>query len=390
MKTLYLECNMGIAGDMLMSALWELVDDKDTVLEEINNISIPHTSVSFEKFTSCSISGFKANVLIDGEPEDDGSHHSFHRNLSDVKSVIDSLCVNENVKISSKAVYDIIAQAESKAHNESVEQIHFHEVGMLDAIADIVICNYLIDKLKIEKVITSPINAGNSTVKCAHGVFPVPAPATADILRFIPFYKSDIQSELCTPTGAALVKYHSSSFGNMPVMYTQKIGYGFGKKEFDIPNCVRAFLGETEDDDNNVAELACNIDDMTPEDISSACDILMNNGALDVSTQPVMMKKGRYGFILKVICSEEIKRDMVKLIFRHTSTIGIREYICKRYVLSREVKSVSTPFGNVRVKYSNGYNCSKIKIESDDLLSIAKSSGKSVRQIKEAVISCLE
>jgi len=380
---------MGIAGDMLMSALWDLIEDKIKVLKEINNFSLPYTDIAFDKVTSCSISGFRAKVIIDGQQEGDYETYKYHRNLGAVNDIIDTLSVSEKIKTASKQVYRIIAEAESKVHNQSVEQVHFHEVGMLDAIADVVLCNFLIDKLQIDKIIVSPINVGNGTVKCAHGILPVPAPATADILISVPYYKSDIQSELCTPTGAALVKYHADTFGNMPSMTVHKVGYGFGKKEFDTANCVRAFIGQSNDLSDKITELACNIDDMTGEEIAYAADLLMKNGAADVTTQPVFMKKGRCGFILRVMCKEENKKNIIELIFKHTSTIGIREYVCERFILDRDVKTVSTPLGDVRVKYSSGYHCDKVKIESDDIISIAERTEKSISEIKKIINSCL-
>lgn len=389
MKILYLECTMGIAGDMLMSALWDLVENKKSVLKEINTLSLPYTDIGFDRVTSCSISGYRAEVIIDGQQEGDIKTHNPHRNLGTVNDIIDNLSVSEKVKTVSKKVYKIIAAAESKVHNQPVEQVHFHEVGMLDAIADVVICNFLIDKLQIDRIIVSPINVGNGTVRCAHGVLPVPAPATADILTSVPYYKSDIQSELCTPTGAALVKYHADTFGNMPSMAVHKVGYGFGKKEFETANCVRAFIGQSNDLSDKITELACNIDDMTGEEIAYAADLLMKNGAVDVTTQPVFMKKGRCGVILRALCREENKKNIIELIFRHTSTIGIREYICERFILDRDVKTVSTPLGDVRVKYSSGYHCDKVKIESDDIISIAEQTGKSIFEIKKIIKSCL-
>ncbi len=390
MRILYLECNMGIAGDMLMAALWNLTEDKNNVIKEINNFSLPYTDISFDKITSCSISGYRAKVIIDGKQEGDDNSYNCHRNLGAVNDIIDCLSVSEKVKIASKNVYKIIAEAESKVHNKTVEQVHFHEVGMLDAIADVVICNYLIEKLQIDRIIVSPINVGNGTIRCAHGVLPVPAPATADILTSVPYYKSDIKSELCTPTGAALVKYHAVDFGNMPIMAVKKVGYGFGKKEFKTPNCVRAFMGMSDNSSEKITELACNIDDMTGEEIAYTSDLLMKSGAVDVTTQPVFMKKGRCGFILRVMCSEENKNDIIKLIFKHTSTIGIREYICERYILDRNVKTVTTPFGTVRVKYSYGYDCDKVKIESDDIIAIAEKTGKPIFEVKRLINSCLD
>lgn len=388
MKILYLECNMGIAGDMLMAALWDLMDDKDKVLKDIKSISLPYTDISFDKVSTCSVTGYRANVIISGEKEGSDISHHQHRNLADINTIIDDLSVSDTVKNATKEVYNIIAAAESKVHNQPVTQIHFHELGMLDAVADITVCNFLIEKLAIDKIIVSPIHAGNGNVKCAHGIMPVPAPATAEILKGILYYKGDIQSELCTPTGAALAKFHSTQFGNMPDMIVDKIGYGVGAKEFECANCIRAFIGHRNNNDE-ICELTCNIDDMTGEEIAYACDVIRQSGAVDVSVQPLFMKKGRVGILLRVMCNKDDREDVIKIIFKHTSTIGIREYICERFILDRDVKKISTPFGDVRVKYSSGYNSKRIKIESDDVIKIAKETGKSIYEIKKIINSCL-
>lgn len=387
MKTLFLECNMGAAGDMLMAALWELTEDKETALECIHSIGLPHTSISFDNTVTCGISCTKAHVVIAGEEEShnhthNASHHHF--TLSDVYEIIDSLNISDNVKEKSKSVYSTIAAAESKVHNTNASMVHFHELGMLDAIADVVVCCFLIEGLNADKIVVSPINVGSGTVKCAHGLVPVPAPATAQILIGIPYYKSNIDGELCTPTGAAILKAFADDFSDMPEMTVKSIGYGAGSKEFEQANCIRAFFGEIENDSSDeVIELVCNVDDMTAEELSFACEKLFSSDALDVYTQPAYMKKGRLGTAITVLCKEENKKNIIKCIFKYTSTIGIREHICRRYVLDRKEELIKSPLGEIRVKCSSGFDVEKIKYEFDDLKRIADEKNMSVFEVKK-------
>lgn len=375
MKTLYLECNMGAAGDMLMSALLELHPDPKGFIKRLNDINIPNVHIERDIGEKCGIRGTHIKVSVDGIVENEHiheHHHTHHHNhLSDIEHIVGHLNLLNKVKNDVLSVYRIIAEAESNAHNCKIEDIHFHEVGTMDAIADITGVCMLINELGIDKIIASPINTGKGSVKCAHGILPVPAPATAYILKGIPIYSNNINGELCTPTGAALLKYFVSEFGNMPLMKIEKTGYGLGTKDFETANCVRAFLGETEDKSEMITELKCNVDDMTGERIGFCIDRLFEAGALEVFTTPVGMKKNRPGILLTCICSKDTKEKMIKLIFKHTSTIGIRENICSRYVLERSQKIVSTKYGDVRIKESKGYGVTKSKAEYDDLEKIA-------------------
>lgn len=381
MRVLYLDCNMGIAGDMLMSALWELSVNKEQLIEEINSIGLPYTKISFEKRTTCGVSGTHALVLVDGE-EEHNAHSHHHRGLADVTEIINSLNLSDKVKANASAVYDIIAAAEARVHGEDVNMVHFHEVGMLDAIADVVVCSLLLDKLSVDEVIASPINAGSGTVNCAHGILPVPAPATQMILEGIPYYKSDILCELCTPTGAALLKHYASYIGNMPRLNIASAGFGIGSKEFDRPNCVRAYIGDA-DDSSLAIELMCNVDDMPAEDISFAVSALMKNGALDASAQSIMMKKGRVGYLIRAICRPVDKVKMIDLIFNHTTTIGIRQSLCSREMLDRNIKTIETPYGKIDVKYSSLNGVNKSKIEYDSLSSLAEKNNISISKMRK-------
>ena len=239
------------------------------------------------------------------------------------------------------------------------------------------------DRISPDRVEASPIHVGSGEVKCAHGILPVPAPATAYLLRGLPIYGGSIRGELCTPTGAALLKYFVSRYGEMPVMKVDAIGYGMGKKDFDRANCVRAMLGETADQREEVVELSCNVDDMTAEEIGFAMEQLFEKGAAEVYTLPAGMKKSRPGTLIRVICKEGEKEDMAALLFKHTTTLGIREAVMQRYVLKRDLVTIDTPYGRVRRKDSEGYGVKRSKYEYDDLSRIAREKGVSLREARE-------
>lgn len=382
MKTLYLDCAMGAAGDMLTAALLELTPDPDTVLSRLNNLHIPSVTFLREPATKCGITGTHITVTVDGqeeghlhdhhthEPEHHHAHH--HSSMHDIAHLVSHLSVSDNVKSHILAVYDLIAEAESHVHGVPVTQIHFHEVGTMDAVADITAVCVLMELLNPDQVVVSPIHTGSGMVRCAHGMLPVPAPATAYILKDVPIYGGHIRGELCTPTGAALLKHFASKFGDMPVMSTRAIGYGMGKKDFEAVNCVRAFWGDTAEGGDTVLELQCNLDDMTPEAIGFAMEQLLNAGALEVFTTPVGMKKNRPGTLLTVLCKVEDQTKITAEIFRHTTTLGIRQHTCKRHTLQRRFETRQTPHGSVTKKVSSGFGIRREKYEYEDLARIAR------------------
>ena len=380
MKTLYLDCSMGCAGDMLTGALLELFPNKEEVLAQLNGLGIPHVEYIAEKSVKCGVTGTHIRVLVKGEEEEEEHHHHHHHHsqMADIAHIAEHLHISEKVRKQVLDIYEIIAQAESKVHGVPVDQIHFHEVGAMDAIADITAVCYLMDRLGVEKVYASPVHVGSGQVKCAHGLLPVPAPATAHILQGVPIYGGQVAGELCTPTGGALLKYYVNQFGNMPPMVTTAIGYGMGKKDFDRPNCVRAMLGETQDQEGDILELSCNLDDMTGEEIGFALEQLMDNGALDVFTTAIGMKKSRPGIMLTVLCRPEDKETLLPLIFRHTTTLGVRENRLHRYTLDRRTETVNTPYGAVRQKIATGYGVERKKYEYEDLAQLARGHGLSI------------
>lgn len=413
MKTLYLECGMGAAGDMLTAALLELLPDKEKFLSELNHAGIPGVTVSGDVSFKCGIKGTHITVRINGDEESEEMHththghdHNHeheqepshkrmreqeclqgsekphhHSSMDEIRHMIEELSVSEKVKADVLAVYSLIAEAESYTHGVPVTDIHFHEVGTMDAVTDVLAVCMLMDRLSPDQVVVSPVHVGSGYVRCAHGILPVPAPATAYILRGVPVYGGEIKSELCTPTGAALLKHFASKFGDMPLMSTTSIGYGMGKKDFPVANCVRALLGETKGTQDTVVELSCNLDDMTAEAIGFAEGQFFAAGALDVYTIPIQMKKSRPGILLSVMCREKDSEQMIRLIFRHTTTLGVRENISRRYTLSRTVETIATDWGNVRKKVSSGYGVTKEKYEYEDIARIAKEQNISLSDV---------
>lgn len=392
MKILYIECSMGVAGDMLMGALYELLNDEDRkkFTDKMNSLGIEGLHVEAVPSVKCGINGTHMNVTVDGHEELE-SHHSEHHHhhgasMHDIRHVIDAAGISENVKKNAVEVYECIAQAESRVHGKSADEIHFHEVGSKDAMADVIGCCMLIDIIGADRIVVSPVTTGFGNVRCAHGILPVPAPATALILNDVPLRAGNIEGELCTPTGAALVKHYADEFGNMPQMTVSRIGYGMGTKDFDAANCVRVFVGiQATRTAKTIVQLCCNIDDMTAEELGYAAELLMDEGALDVYTTAIGMKKSRPGTLLTVMCREEDRERIAGLIFRNTTTLGMRVYHCERMILERSEKTLHTEFGDVRCKEASGYGVVRSKLEYDDVRRLAKSSGRSIREIRDII-----
>ncbi len=397
MRTLYFDCGMGAAGDMLTAALLELTPDPDKSLKELNALHVPHVRYEKEGSVKCEVRGTHIRVLVDGEEEteqmhahthDGHAHGHSHHGLHGIEHIVrDHLAVSDKVKQDILSVYRLVAEAESRVHGVSVEEIHFHELGTADALADITAVCWLMDQLRPDEVLASPVHVGKGMVRCAHGILPVPAPATALLLEGIPIYsREEVDGELCTPTGAALLKHFVNRFGPMPVLVPEKTGYGMGKKDFPVTNCVRAFLAERGTGrQDTVCELDFNVDDMTGEEIGFATEVLLEAGAREVFVTPVFMKKGRPGSLITVLCTEETEERLVRLIFRHTTTIGIRRTEKERYILERTVETRDTPYGPVRRKISSGYGTSRTKPEHDDLAGIARQKDMTLRETAEEI-----
>ncbi len=407
---------MGAAGDMLTAALLELVEDKAKMLEQFNTIGLPNVKTQAQPSIKCGIHGTYIKVAIHGSEESEllesiehvhehehnhtHEHHVHthepaqaahqhqtlalhtHTSLADIENIIRTLHIPNEVQNNAIKIYHLLAEAEAKAHGSTKDAVHFHEVGMLDAIADIVNVCLLLHELSPDKILVSPINTGSGQVHCAHGILPVPAPATAYILQDMLIYHNASQGELCTPTGAAILKHFASPCETMPILKVTKIGYGMGHKDFPAANCVRSFLGETSEDDE-IIELSCNLDDMTPEDIGYAQERLLSIGALDVYTIPIGMKKNRPGIMLNCICKATDKETMLHEIFKHTTTIGIREYHYNRYKMHRSDEIKQTPLGRIRIKKAIGYGVERSKAEYEDIKKIAEENHLSLREVRK-------
>lgn len=397
MKTIYFECNMGAAGDMLMGALLELYGDREGFIEMMNNVGIDGVKISAEDNIKCGIAGTKIHVQVHDHEEHEHHHghedaHQSHHHSSylDIVNKISHFNLPDKVKKDAENIYRIIGDAESAVHGTDIEHIHFHEVGTLDAVADVTGCCLLMYLIGADKVITSPVNTGSGLVHCAHGILPVPAPATSLILKGIPIYSSGIQTELCTPTGAAILKYFSDSFGEMPVMCCEKVGYGMGTKELKIANCVRAFLGETEDRQDKILSIQCNIDDMTGEMLGNAVEVLMENGAADVFTIPIYMKKNRPAVLLECLCKPEEKDKFTRLIFSETTTRGMRFNLMQRCIMDYEISEIETEYGKIRIKKNTGFGITKAKPEYDDIKSAAKRHNIPFEKVYKSVMSKIQ
>lgn len=386
MKTLYFDCSMGAAGDMLTGALLELYPDKDGFIARMNSILAGRAVMSAAPDVKCGVTGTHVTVLIDGEEEHEGAeyrHHHHHTCISEIIGFISSADVPEKVRRDAVNVYRIIAGAEGHVHGRPVENVHFHEVGSIDALADVLSVCLLMYLLAPERVCASPVNVGGGTVKCAHGVLPVPAPATEYILRGIPVYSGEIKSELCTPTGAALLQYFVSDFGPMPAMRVTAAGYGTGTRDFKVLNAVRVLMGKTQEQSAEVLELSCNIDDMSAEELGFAMDELLSAGALDVWFTAIGMKKCRPATMLSCLCREDQREAIVRCIFKNTTTLGVRERSCRRHTLERSSYVKDGPDGPVSFKCAEGWGVRREKPEYEDMAKIARETGRSLLDIKK-------
>lgn len=287
-------------------------------------------------------------------------HHQPHRGLKEIREIIGKAAISETAKQTAVRIFEALGAAEAKIHNTEIEKIHFHEVGALDAIVDITCAAVGAESLKVEAIICSPLNVGGGTVKCAHGTFPIPAPATLELLRHAPVYSGEIQKELVTPTGAAIVSVLASSFGQFPKMNPEKTAYGAGTRDFkDFPNVLRLTIGETLEQhgslfpEETISILEANLDDMTPQLFGYVMERTLQEGALDAFATAVQMKKNRPGMLLTVLCRPEDAQRLTKLIFAETTTLGVRMREEKRAALKRRHLAVQTRWGEVRMKVAN-------------------------------------
>ena len=365
MRILYLDCFSGISGDMMVGALADLGITPSTFEWELSKLELGDYHLHFERQTRGGISGVKFNVhggATHAETVPDTrspeSHHHAHSNassrrFSEIRELLQASGLSDFVKLHATAIFRRIGEAEAKIHGVAIEEVQFHEVGALDSIVDVVLTCVGVEALQIARVYVSELVDGQGTFRCAHGEYPLPAPATLEILRDIPIRQVAVPFELITPTGAAIVAEFHHIVGTMPEMRTTKIGYGVGKRElFDRPNILRAVLGEAEKSESSdrIVELQANIDDLSPEILGAVQARLLKVGALDAFFTPIQMKKNRPGILLSVLCRPSDRQEIQELLFTETSTFGIRYREIERITLDREVVQVQTAFGSIQIK----------------------------------------
>lgn len=404
MKILYYDCFAGISGDMNLGAMIDLGIDAGYLRNELSRLPVHGYELIVEKDNRKGISGTRVQVIIDehhrhlghNDHRHDhgaGSHHHHHRTFREIKKMIVSSTLDEKVKDLSTSIFQKVAEAEAKIHDKSADDVHFHEVGALDSIIDIVGAAICLNKLAPDAVQCSTVELGGGTVKCTHGVYPVPAPATAEIVKNMPVRKGTVDYEATTPTGAAILSACVNSFNNNLECIILKTGYGIGSKDSTIPNVLRVFLCEIRD--NGTATIPsfiieCNIDDMNPEFYDYIIDSLFSAGAKDVFITPIIMKKSRPAVKLSILCNPEAEDQVNEVLFRETSTIGLRKYTIEKTMLERKIEQITTRYGEVRVKsaFYRGI-CIKSKPEYDDCIRIAKEKGLPISEVYREVDSVI-
>jgi len=376
MKIAYFDCFSGISGDMILGALIDLGLDLEYLKQELSKLNLLGYEIDFTKVQKNKITGIKVNIKIKAKHKE--------RHLSDINKLIDDSELDPEVKQKSKAIFLKLGQAEAKVHDENIENIHFHEIGAIDSILDIVGCVIGLRELKIQEIFCSNIPLGKGFINTSHGKLPVPAPATSELLSGFPVYSSEIEGELVTPTGAAIVTSLAKKFGEMPLMKVDKVGYGSGKSDFEHPNMLRVFLGDLiEKYDSDVVNIIeTNIDDMYPELYEMVFQKLFQNGALDVYLTNIQMKKHRPAVKLSVISTIENTDKLIDTIFNETTTFGLRTYKTERKKLFVEKEKIKTKYGEITIKIGKSVNEIKvISPEYEDCKKLAEQNNVSLKEI---------
>ncbi len=387
MKILYYDCFSGISGDMNLGAMLDLGIDKDYLDGELKKLNLKGWELVAEKDQRHGIYGTKVTVR-------QTRHEHEHRHLSDIEKIINDSSLDVKTKELSRKIFMKVALAEASVHGIDVGKVHFHEVGAVDSIIDIVgaaICYYA---LNVEGVHVSPVELGSGFVNCDHGILPVPAPATVEIIRGIPVRKGGVDFEATTPTGAAIIAALGTEFGHDSIIKIEKTAYGIGHKEHPtVPNLLRVFIGEmtpASDSGHKALHLECNIDDMNPEFFNYISDRLFDAGASDVFLANIMMKKGRPGVVLNVICEEERAEILKSIIFTESTSLGIRTFPFRKDTLSRKFEKVRTIYGEVTVKHSFFKDTEvSTKPEYDDCSRIAAEKGIPLKEVFNNIMASL-
>ena len=385
MRILYFDCFAGISGDLSLGALIDAGVSPEHLQREIEKLSLdPAPRIEVSRSAKGGISAAKVRVIAEGS-------HNEHRHLSDIEAIIRKSELSAWVKDTSIRIFRNLGEAEASVHGCPLDHVHFHEVGAVDAIVDIVGAAVCLEFLGVEKILASPLPTFTGTVRCAHGIIPLPAPAALVLMKGIPLRECGAEKELVTPTGAAIVSTLAESFGPMPAMKVSSMGYGAGDYELPFPNVLRVVIGDaecTESEHGEVVVIETNVDDMNPQDFDRVFEVMLDLGALDVFVQPVHMKKNRPGFLLQVLCEEFNFEKIVEGVFRETTTIGLRYHRVLRRCLERRFDEVETPFGAVRIKTGilNG-GIQNIQPEYEDCRKAAVQHGASVKDVRDAAVA---
>ena len=409
MRIAYLDCFSGISGDMFLGALVDAGVPFELLQQTVAGLHVGAT-LEMSRLDRNGISATKIDVVVNGRKDlpreefwaaetEQHSHahgeqhsHSHSRHLPEILKIIGAAPISEHARQTASAIFTALGEAEAKVHNVPVEAVHFHEVGAADAIVDIVCAAVGAEALEVERILASPLNVGGGTVKCVHGEMPVPAPATLELLKGIPVYSGEVQKELVTPTGAAIVKVLAAEFGPRPTMTTEQIGYGAGTRDFpQHSNVLRITVGDTVDHgegtDEEIVVLEANLDDLSPQIIGYIADQVLTEGALDVFATPVQMKKGRPGTLLTILVKPQDEPKLRDLLFRESSTLGIRSRREQRHILARRHESVQTQWGAVRIKIgSRGDTDSQFAPEYEDCRIIAAEQRVPLKQVMQEAL----
>jgi len=381
MKTLYFDCFAGASGDMILGALVAAGVDKAKLLEQLSLLKVDGFAVDFVTVEKSGLSALHARVQT--------AHEHKHRHLSHIRTIIQDSQLSDSVKQRAIAIFTKLAEAEARVHNEPVEHVHFHEVGALDAIVDVVGAAICFDLLEVDHFVCSPIHVGSGTVEMAHGRFPVPPPAVTELLKGVPFYSTDLKGELLTPTGAAIITTVCNEYGPIPQMRVEYTGYGAGTREYEkFPNVLRVMIGEVDSGgvtDEKLWMIETNLDDVSSQILGYVMDRAFELGARDCYFTPVQMKKNRPGVLLSILAEADRKIELMELIFTETTTLGIRTYEVTRRALDREMVKVQTPYGPIDVKVAklNGRVVNEMP-EFEQCRETAQKAGVALKEVEDA------
>ena len=388
MKIAYFDCFSGASGDMILGALMDAGLPLEKLKAELAKLKLSHYDLKVEKVAKKSIAGSQAIVIVEED-----HHHHHHRHLSDIRTILENSDLDNSIKEKSIGIFTRLAEAEAKVHQTTVDQIHFHEVGAMDAIIDVVGSVAGLAALGIEKIVCSALHVGAGTVECAHGTLPVPAPATVELIQGKPVYSTGVEGELLTPTGAAILTTLAAEFGPMPAMTLETTGYGAGNADISIPNLLRIAIGEATEEikgleSERVAVMETSIDDMNPQIYDYLIEKMLHMGVMDVFLVPLHMKKTRPGMLLTVLCKIEMMDQITDFLLAETTTIGVRWRIDHRMKARREIRTEKTTHGDIGFKIAKiGDRTVNVSPEYEDCKRVAMKKNVPLKNVMDAARS---